>query len=53
MLPLGDDALSAYAAVPDARRAEMQRWRDLSAGTDLQQPRFVIVDRALTDRRCA
>jgi NAD(P)-dependent dehydrogenase (short-subunit alcohol dehydrogenase family) len=35
LLLLGNDALSAYATVLDARRAEMERWRDLSASTDL------------------
>jgi NAD(P)-dependent dehydrogenase (short-subunit alcohol dehydrogenase family) len=34
LLLLGNDALSAYATVLDARRAEMETWRDLSAGTD-------------------
>jgi len=34
LLLLGTDALSAYATVLDARRAEMERWRDLSASTD-------------------
>jgi NAD(P)-dependent dehydrogenase (short-subunit alcohol dehydrogenase family) len=35
LLLLGNDALSAYATVLDARRAEMEKWRDISAGTDL------------------
>ena len=35
LLLLGTDALSAYATVLEARRAGMEKWRELSAGTDL------------------
>ncbi|WP_433366622.1 oxidoreductase [Actinoplanes sp. CA-142083] len=35
MLVLGNDALSAYAAVLDAQRAELEEWREVSAATDL------------------
>ncbi|WP_433295546.1 oxidoreductase [Actinoplanes sp. CA-030573] len=35
LLLLGNDALEAYGAVLDAQRAEMDKWRELSAGTDL------------------
>jgi NAD(P)-dependent dehydrogenase (short-subunit alcohol dehydrogenase family) len=35
LLLLGNDALSAYGAVLDAQRAEMEQWRELSAGTDI------------------
>ncbi|RZS80116.1 short-subunit dehydrogenase [Motilibacter rhizosphaerae] len=34
MLVLGSDALTAYAAVLDAQRAELEAWRGLSASTD-------------------
>src|SRR5690349_9371861 len=34
LLLLGNDALAAYATVLDGRRAEMERWRNLSEGTD-------------------
>jgi len=34
LLLLGTDALSAAEAVLDARRAELEQWRELSAGTD-------------------
>jgi NAD(P)-dependent dehydrogenase (short-subunit alcohol dehydrogenase family) len=37
MLVLGNDALSAYAAVLDAQRAELDEWRDVSAATDLAE----------------
>jgi NAD(P)-dependent dehydrogenase (short-subunit alcohol dehydrogenase family) len=35
LLLLGNDALSAYGAVLDAQRAEMEQWRELSAGTNI------------------
>ena len=35
LLLLGTDALGAFGAVLDAQRAELEKWRDLSAGTDL------------------
>ncbi|GAA4989224.1 oxidoreductase [Kineococcus glutinatus] len=35
LLMLGTDALEALAGVLDARRAEVERWRELSASTDL------------------
>jgi NAD(P)-dependent dehydrogenase (short-subunit alcohol dehydrogenase family) len=35
LLLLGNDALAAYATVLDTRRAEMERWREVSSGTDL------------------
>jgi len=34
LLLLGTDALAAAEAVLDARRAELEQWRELSAGTD-------------------
>jgi len=35
LLLLGTDALSAFEQVLDAQRAELEKWRELSAGTDL------------------
>jgi NAD(P)-dependent dehydrogenase (short-subunit alcohol dehydrogenase family) len=36
LLLLGNDALSGFEQVLDAQRAELEKWRTLSAGTDLQ-----------------
>ena len=36
LLLLGTDALEAAEGVLDARRAELEAWRELSAGTDLE-----------------
>jgi NAD(P)-dependent dehydrogenase (short-subunit alcohol dehydrogenase family) len=35
LLLLGNDALSGFEQVLDAQRAELEKWRSLSAGTDL------------------
>jgi NAD(P)-dependent dehydrogenase (short-subunit alcohol dehydrogenase family) len=35
LLLLGTDAVTAFGAVLDAQRAELETWRDLSTGTDL------------------
>ena len=35
LLLLGTDALGAFTAVLDAQRAELEKWRELSAGTDI------------------
>jgi len=35
LLLLGTDALAAAEGILDARRAELEQWRELSAGTDL------------------
>ncbi|MFC9352014.1 oxidoreductase [Arthrobacter sp. NPDC057013] len=37
LLVLGQDAYSAFAAVADAQRAELDRWRDLSLSTGIDE----------------